>query len=665
MAMIDMDPNDQLPPPDSTGNQVTQPVPAQQHQHTISQDPKDQLPPPEQQDSPSLVDSSWAQIGKRLWDAGSRGVGLGTRDVIQGLSSLPTAALDVGTWPMRAVQRAVGIPTDAPSTLRDKVLTAAGLPTAQTPTEQAISTFNQGASAALGGGALGDAAGLTSAAPSAANLTRLGLQGGVGAEVGKTASDLDVIPWYLKPTVDALGNVLGAKGADIGFNLGAKGVNAVAGNMSPTYNAFVRAGVDPRLVGTVSGGEAGQSAEAALSRVPFASSVLRPVQQNTVNQFGQSVDRTAAALDPNMQGVTAQTTGEALQTAARNWKDVTFPAQQDAAWNPLNRRLAGAAVTPDNYRQALDDVTTQLSLPETQKVLTPGLAMSLRLALSKDVPQGGAMQWGQAQQLRTLIGQTMGVPEIAQSVGMDTLKRAYAGIAQDMRATATQHGQAGPFDAANQVSTDGHAFIDGTLSKVISKTNPAQETITPEQATRNVLNGGSTTMQAVRAQMPGAADTLAGFNLRQAATAKPSGATAYDDTSSGTFLTNINRMRQNTPGGYGALYADPAVQQQVDDLSTVAARLRATERHLNTSGTAEQLGWMGYLKGIYDAAAEGKVGKTIGAAVIPPAVGWGGGRLMTSPLVTRYGAAQGAGPALLPSKAVGLLGSMPELVSGQ
>src|SRR5215467_10321688 len=40
-----------------------------------------------------------------LWGAAARGLGLGTRDVIEGVSALPTAALDVATWPARVAQR--------------------------------------------------------------------------------------------------------------------------------------------------------------------------------------------------------------------------------------------------------------------------------------------------------------------------------------------------------------------------------------------------------------------------------------------------------------------------------------------------------------------------------------------------------------------------------
>lgn len=631
----------------------------QKRQHAADNPPPsgdgDQLPmAPVQQ--PPLMNSSWSQIGKRLWDEGTRGVGLGTRATVEGLTSLPGMALDAVTWPGRAIQRAVGIPTDAPSTLVQKGLDATGLPTPQTPTEKNVSTIVGGAASALPGMAIG-------AAPTVANAIRLGIQGGAGAIAGQKAAESDLVPQWAKPEVAMAAAMLGGKAADVAGNLGVKGINALAGNTSDIYNAFQRLGIDTRLVGTVGGGEAGASAEAAFSRVPFASSAIRPVQQKTVDQFGNAVDNTALRLDPNLSAVSPQATGTSVQAAARDWRDNVFPAQQKALWDPLNQRMAGAAVTPSGYQSALDSVTKQLGLPETQKALTPALAQKLSDALSADV--GGNMTWDQASALRTLIGQTMGVPEISQSVGADVLKRAYAGIASDMRNTAVAHGQDALFDAANKVSTDGHAFINGPLAKVISTNNPAQERITPDQATSNLLNSDGTTLQAIRDNLPGAADQLAAYKLRQMATAKPSVATAYDDTSTGTYLSNANRMRQNQPGAYDALYQDPAVRQQLDDLSTVAGRLRMTEKHLNTSGTAEQLAWMEYLRNIGEAVSEGSVRNTLGAMTLPPTVGRLGGKLLTSPTLTRFAAGQGAGPPAIPPSAGGLLGAAPQLAGYQ
>ena len=129
------------------------------------------------------------------------------------------------------------------------------------------------------------------------------------------------------------------------------------------------------------------------------------------------------------------------------------------------------------------------------------------------------------------------------------------------------------FNNANAVTTAGHTFIENVGSKIAKANNPLQETVAPEQATNSILNSGDTTLQAVRQEMPDAADVLAAYKLRQAQTAKPSVAGAYNDTSTGTFLTNMNRSQQQTPGGHNALFNDPAVQGQLDDLTEVARRL--------------------------------------------------------------------------------------------
>jgi hypothetical protein len=658
MATVDapVDAGDALPmlPPDATPTAPS--IAEQRRQHAADNPPPadDSLPMQAPPPKPSILNSNWSQIGKTLWDEGSRWAGLGTRAAMEGLSSVGTGPADIAMLPSRLVESAFNIPSRAPSAMNQQAINATGLPTPQTPTERNVSTFVAGAAPAVA--SLG-----MSGAPTIANATRMALQGGAGALAGQTVAESDLVPSWLKPAAATTAGMLAGKAADVGWGAGGRLSNAATGATSDAYQAFQRLGIDPRLVGTVGAGEAGHSAEAAFSRVPFASSVIRPVQERTVGQFGDAVDRTAAQLDPTGQATTARTTGINLQAAARDWRDNVFPAQQAQAWGPVDQGLAGTSVTPTGYRAALDSVTKQLNLPETQKALTPGLATQLSDALTKDVGSG-AMTWQQASQLRTLLGKTMGVPEISQSVGADALKRAYAGIASDMRDTATAHGQANQFDAANQLSTDGHAFINGPLSNVISTNNPAQERITPEQATNNALNGGDTTMQAMRARLPGATDLLAAYKLQQMATAKPSVASAYDDTSTGTFLSNVNRMRQQTPGGYGALYNTPAVQQQLDDLATVAQRLRATEKHLNTSGTAESLSWLEYIRGIAEAATELKPGKTFGSMVIPPAVGLGGGRLMTSPTLARIAAARPAGPPPIPPSVGGLLGAAPQLV---
>jgi hypothetical protein len=254
-------------------------------------------------------------------------------------------------------------------------------------------------------------------------------------------------------------------------------------------------------------------------------------------------------------------------------------------------------VAPSNYRGSLTSLTSKLSaLPETAKALIPARTWELLDAINKDVPAGQSMTWQQAQQLRSAIGRVMGVPEIVQSVGKDQLKQAYGGISQDMRDTATRvdaaraPGSNAPsavdaFTNANKVSTDGHAFIDGPLSKIVKSTNPAQD-IHPEQATKSVLGSGDTTLEALRREMPAAADELAAYKLRDMVLATPGAAgRTGTETSVGTFLTDLNRFRQQNPAGFRALYSDPAVARKIDAMATVAETMKETARRANTSGT--------------------------------------------------------------------------------
>jgi len=88
-----------------------------------------------------------------------RGLGLGARSTIEGLSSLPLAAADLAAYPVNAVSRAVSGKTLIPSyqgTL-SSALTSAGLPTPQPGAEQLIDATTRGVAsvpAGLGVGGL-------------------------------------------------------------------------------------------------------------------------------------------------------------------------------------------------------------------------------------------------------------------------------------------------------------------------------------------------------------------------------------------------------------------------------------------------------------------------------------------------------------------------------
>lgn len=435
-----------------------------------------------------------------------------------------------------------------------------------------------------------------------------GVGGGLGAELGA-----ETMPAH--PVVGGI--VGGLAGGMVGGGLvtpAGKTINAAVGQGSPVVDAYRRLGMTPALAGDVTGSPLAQQVQAYSAKSPGGASVVAPAMQRTVSQFDNAVENTAQNLGNSRS---AQAAGQALQEEARNWRDVVFPARQAAAWAPVDAAMAKAVVDPTNYRQALTDLSAKLAaLPETQKALLPARTQKLLDAINTDVPAGGTMPWPQAQSLRSAIGEMMGVPKIADAIGPKQLSRAYGGISEDMRAAATANGAKDIFDQANAVSTSGHAFIDNVLSRFIKANNPAQETITPERAAEAALGGGDTVLQGVRAEMPRAADELAAYKLRDMslATAGNAGRTGQE-TSPGTFLTDLNRLRQNAPAGTLALFP-PGVTARINDLATVADHIKGTARLLNTANTGPTLAMGEMLLGALGGAqAGGFKGAAMGSVV--------------------------------------------------
>jgi hypothetical protein len=215
------------------------------------------------------------------------------------------------------------------------------------------------------------------------------------------------------------------------------------------------------------------------------------------------------------------------------------------------------------------------------------------------------------------------------------------------------------FNNANRVSTEGHAFIEGPLSKIIRSNNPAQETIAPEKATISVLNSGDTTLEAIRREMPKAADELGAYKLRDMALATPGAAGRTGaETSVGTFLTDLNRMRQQNPAGFKALYSDPSVARKIDALATVADTMKETARRANTSGTGP---YMALGEAIPTAAATyyatGSPYSAAASLLAPFAANRAAGYVATNPLLARMASAPGPRQPINPLLTGVLLGA--------
>src|SRR6202040_1443560 len=185
--------------------------------------------------------------------------------------------------------------------------------------------------------------------------------------------------------------------------------------------------------------------------------------------------------------------------------------------------------------------------------------------------------------IRSQIGERLAEPS---TYGGDTssiaLKRLYGALSGDLQSAAAARGPVAQaaFNNANALMRNGHNFIEGTLSNVLSG-----DKIRPEQAANLALNSGATggtLLQSIRDQMPIAADELAAFKLRDMAAATPGRATADMPTSAATFSTELNRL---SPEARQVLFA--GIEPKLSALQTVAERGKETfARYGNPSGTS-------------------------------------------------------------------------------
>jgi len=304
------------------------------------------------------------------------------------------------------------------------------------------------------------------------------------------------------------------------------------------------------------------------------------------------VDDTAARLAP--QATTPEATVEAAQDAIRSWRyDPNNPngflATQDRLYAPVNARMAGQMVDPAPYRAALDNAARDPALaarPDIQQQFARQQIQQHLDALNQNAPPGTMMTWEEMQAIRRNWGDMLATPEIQQSLDPAAQRSVYGGIAQSLQNAANGRGVGQQFADANAYSTYGHNFIDQTLSKAVRTQNPGQD-INPAVAADRLLNSDDTSLRLLRANIPDAADALAAYKLRQSRMAQPSqsGATGTE-TSANTYLTQMNQLRRNRPGAFGALYgADPAVSQDVADQTAIASQLRNISKYENVSGS--------------------------------------------------------------------------------
>jgi hypothetical protein len=493
--------------------------------------------------------------------------------------------------------------------------------------------------------------------------TLQGAASGVGGEVGREA-----LP--NSPALGSLiGSLLGGGAAGIGLGFAGRGLAPVkslsdpppVGTAAAPVAAYDALNIVPRLAGDVTQNRGLQSLQATALRVPGGGRAEQALE-NTIGEFGNAVERTAARLNPT--ATDPQSTGRIMQTGGRQWL-TQFNDDSAKAWGEVDSQIpADTPVPMSGVGAMLQGAQNEMrGMPATAAEMTEPVFGRLSQALQSDIAGAGgsgSLPWSDVRAYQRRAGTYYQKALVDSDPEAANWKQLYGALsdATGNAAAATDPAAAAAYSAAKGVTTSGHQFIDDVLSRIVNQKNPnLGGGITPESAVNFGLGADGTILGQLRAQMPDAADALGAYKLRSMARSVPSQG-GPEVMSPGTYLTNFNKM-QVTPQARAALFADPQTTQDMDNLATVANSMR--NRYPNFSGTAGALAhttpWIFATTGAGEGASRGweegglggaLKGALLGAAaggVLPFAAGRAISNIVARPGLTRVMALPSVVPA--------------------
>lgn len=494
-------------------------------------------------------------------------------------------------------------------------------------------------------GTQGAVAALPFAASAAAALPTLaaGAGGGTGGVLGR-----DIGEKYGHPLIgEAVGGVAGGLAGQGLGTIATKGANALAGNYGELAQAYKDAGVPLNFTPN-------HSAAAYSSQSLGGSGRTLALAKQEVDAFGKSIGDTASGLGGS---TSLQELGDVAQNQGKQWL-TGFKANSNAIHGAVDSAVGQAApVAPTATSQVLSDIAGKGGGNQAATTfLKSGLAKDMETIVSS--APGGTLPWQTVRALRSRVGEYLENPQLIADAGQAQAKRLYGALTQDLKTTAAASSNpdaARLFDLANNYTSKGHDFIDNVLAPIMSKDAPSAA-----QTILSSANRGDQMVGPLRQNIPGLADEIGAFKLRDmaAATAGKQNA-AGNAISPASFLTDWNKL---SPEAKSALYADPAVAKKIDALAKISENVKSRLALLNTSNTAPhgavtamalaalEGGKSGYdLYGIPGALA----GAATGVGAIP-AFNYGYSMLGANRPLARFMGAQGANAGYGPTVAAAL-----------
>ena len=383
------------------------------------------------------------------------------------------------------------------------------------------------------------------------------------------------------------------------------------------YSAASRLGDDvknallPADVGGVGTRMATGASAMTLGGIPIAEGA-----QKSINALAGARDATAKMAGSVMDSGRA---GEAAQKGARQWMKTTEGrgGQLFEAVPVPGKKLVELGDT----RQALKELTAEMeSNPKLSAMfpharlkgyldaLTPedvmktvgpksawddGVFLGADFAkLQKKVPSGekagGQLSWEDMNHFRSIIGEIVGQPGLAEDTSTKSLRKLYGALSSDMEKTATAQGPKAlqAWRRANQYWRGRAARIEGTLSTILGKDlnkggQPAFEGL---ERLANLQGGDAIKLSRLMRSLPkDEANTVRASLIQRMGQARKGAQDAEGEVfSPAEFVTRWNGMSKDAKS---SLFHEPELRSALNDLVTVAAGMKAAAKYANTSKT--------------------------------------------------------------------------------
>lgn len=443
-------------------------------------------------------------------------------------------------------------------------------------------------------------------------------------------------------------------------------------------NAANRQGVN--VLAADVGGPFTRSMTAGLAQSPLGAGPIIKRAQSAVETFKARVGDIAAMSGNATDDVGA---GQAAQAGARRFMStqekkiaglynaIPIASQKPAVLTNTKAALAelnaGLASNPElsNLIQDPRLAKYEEALAGRSQVVPTGLLDGKGAPITRAIQKGGNLSWGDLKSFRTYVGEVAGRPTLQSDTSQAALKRLYAGLSADMRATAAGEGKSAlaAFHRANSFYAAHSSRIENTVSQILGSDLNRSPEATFAQIQRWAKNGGDAAQvgRALRSMGQDQADTVRATIISRLGQAAPGRQNAAgDEFSVQAFLTHWNTL---SPRAKSVLFT-PEQRSALNDLAKVAGGMTQAAKFANHSNTAGAHGAGNLINNVAGFATLGGLAghPVLAAGGLVTLLGqYGGARFLASPaavrLATRAATAQTPGAVRAAANKLAVLAS--------